>query len=44
MKTAFAANKVTMSEQDIQKLFKEMDFDEDGRINFDDFIRVMMAR
>ena len=33
-----------MSEEDIDKLFKETDFDGDGRIGFEDFVRMMMSR
>ena len=33
-----------MSDEEADKLFKETDFDGDGRIGFEDFVRMMMSR
>ena len=33
-----------MDDSEIDKLFKETDFDGDGRIGFEDFVRMMMSR
>ena len=33
-----------MPDEELRKLFKETDYDQDGKIGFDDFVRMMMSR
>ena len=33
-----------LSPEEFEMLFNETDYDQDGMINFDDFIRMMMSR
>jgi len=33
-----------LSPQDFELLFEETDYDQDGFINFDDFVRMMMSK
>ena len=34
----------SLDDAEIEKLFKETDHDNDGRIGFEDFVRMMMSR
>jgi len=33
-----------LTQQEFEKLFQETDYDQDGLINFDDFVRMMMSK
>ena len=44
LKTTMAKHGEKMDDSEIDKLFKETDFDGDGRIGFEDFVRMMMSR
>ena len=44
LKTTMAKHGEKLDDTEIDKLFKETDFDGDGRIGFEDFVRMMMSR
>ena len=44
MKQIMAANGENISDQEADQLFKDIDADQDGRISFEDFVQMMMAK
>ena len=44
MKQIMASNGENISDQEADQLFKDIDADQDGRISFEDFVQMMMAK
>ena len=44
LKETMKKHQEKMEDSEIDKLFKECDYDNDGRIGFEDFVRMMMSR
>ena len=44
MKQIMALNGENISDQEADQLFKDIDADQDGRISFEDFVQMMMAK
>ena len=44
MKEVMIAHGERMDEAEFDKLFKETDYDGDGKIGFEDFVKMMMSR